>query len=80
LDEPSSGLDHTETRAFGEILTNLVNRQGFGILLVEHDMGLVMSISDYVYVLDFGRLIFAGTADEAQTSAVVREAYLGVAS
>jgi ABC-type branched-subunit amino acid transport system ATPase component len=80
LDEPSSGLDHTETRAFGEILTTLVHRHGFGILLVEHDMGLVMSISDYVYVLDFGRLIFAGTTDEAQTSSVVREAYLGVAT
>jgi ABC-type branched-subunit amino acid transport system ATPase component len=80
LDEPSSGLDHTETRAFGEILTRLVNQDDFGVLLVEHDMGLVMSISDYVYVLDFGQLIFSGTAQDAQISTVVREAYLGAAS
>jgi ABC-type branched-subunit amino acid transport system ATPase component len=77
LDEPSSGLDHQETEAFGRILCGLVADQGLGILLVEHDMGLVMSVSDHVYVLDFGRLIFGGTPDDAQRCAAVRQAYLG---
>jgi ABC-type branched-subunit amino acid transport system ATPase component len=77
LDEPSSGLDHQETETFGEILRSLVNDEGLGILLVEHDMGLVMSVSDHVYVLDFGRMIFDGSPEAAQGSAVVREAYLG---
>jgi ABC-type branched-subunit amino acid transport system ATPase component len=80
LDEPSSGLDHTETRSFGDILTRLVQERGLGVLLVEHDMGLVMSISDHVYVLDFGQLIFSGSSLDAQASTVVREAYLGAAS
>lgn len=77
LDEPSSGLDQRETEEFGAILRGLVAGHGIGILLVEHDMSLVMSVSDYVYVLDFGRLIFKGTPHEAQGSDVVREAYLG---
>jgi ABC-type branched-subunit amino acid transport system ATPase component len=77
LDEPSSGLDVGETEVFGEILCGLVREQDLGILLVEHDMGLVMSVSDHVYVLDFGRLIFDGSPEAAQGSTVVREAYLG---
>jgi ABC-type branched-subunit amino acid transport system ATPase component len=77
LDEPSSGLDHQETEAFGRILCGLVSEHGVSILLVEHDMGLVMSVSDHVYVLDFGRVIFGGTPHEAQTSTEVRRAYLG---
>ena len=77
LDEPSSGLDPTETEAFGLVLRSLVNTGRTGILLVEHDMSLVMAISDYCYVLDFGSLIFEGTAEEMAASAVVRTAYLG---
>ena len=77
LDEPSSGLDRSETVAFGEILRGLVRDEGRGLLLVEHDMSLVMSICDYVYVLDFGRPIFEGTAAELATSPIVRAAYLG---
>ncbi len=80
LDEPSSGLDHRETDRFGEILHGLVAQGEIGILLVEHDMGLVMAISDHVYVLDFGRLIFDGSPAAAQASRVVRQAYLGSAS
>jgi ABC-type branched-subunit amino acid transport system ATPase component len=80
LDEPSSGLDHHETEAFGQILTTLVRERGTGILLVEHDMSLVMSISAHLYVLDFGRVIFEGAPTDAQASPEVREAYLGAAS
>jgi ABC-type branched-subunit amino acid transport system ATPase component len=77
LDEPSSGLDPTESKHLGGILRSLVDRRGAGILLVEHDMALAMSICDYLYVLDFGRLIFEGTPKEAQGSSIVRAAYLG---
>jgi ABC-type branched-subunit amino acid transport system ATPase component/branched-subunit amino acid ABC-type transport system permease component len=77
LDEPSSGLDRAETERFGQILIDAVRERGIGILIVEHDMSLVTSICDYVYVLDFGQLIFSGTPDEVLASSVVRAAYLG---
>jgi ABC-type branched-subunit amino acid transport system ATPase component len=77
LDEPSSGLDHHETDEFGGILLALVSLKGVGILLVEHDMRLVMEISQHLYVLDFGRMIFQGDPADAQSSDVVRKAYLG---
>jgi ABC-type branched-subunit amino acid transport system ATPase component len=77
LDEPSSGLDHTETERFGGVLTKVVQERGCGILLVEHDMSLVMEVCQYIYVLDFGRLIFEGTPAEVGSSAEVQAAYLG---
>jgi ABC-type branched-subunit amino acid transport system ATPase component len=77
LDEPSSGLDSAETERLGAILRRLVDEQGEGILLVEHDMALVMALCDEVYVLDFGQLIFHGSAAEMAASPVVRAAYLG---
>jgi branched-chain amino acid transport system ATP-binding protein len=80
LDEPAAGMNPAETAGMAHLIRDIRADLGIPVLLVEHDMGLVMSISNYVYVLDFGQLIFAGTADEAQISAVVREAYLGVAS
>jgi ABC-type branched-subunit amino acid transport system ATPase component len=77
LDEPSSGLDRRETERFGEVLTTVIAQRGVGILLVEHDMALVMSVCAYVHVLDFGTKIFHGTAAQVSTSDVVRAAYLG---
>jgi ABC-type branched-subunit amino acid transport system ATPase component len=77
LDEPSSGLDGSETARFGEVLRELVEAEGVGILLVEHDMALVMDVCDYIYVLDFGQMIFEGTPREVVSSPVVRKAYLG---
>ena len=77
LDEPSSGLDHRETEAFGQILKRVVAERGVGILLVEHDMALVMDVCDEIYVMDFGTRIFAGTPEEVRRSDVVRAAYLG---
>jgi len=77
LDEPSSGLDEDETELFGGVLTNAVRERGVGILLVEHDMALVMSICSYIYVLDFGQMIFDGTVAATQKSDLVRAAYLG---
>jgi len=77
LDEPSSGLDQTETEQFGRILRQVVSARGIGILLVEHDMSLVQQVCDRVYVLDFGRMLFDGTTSEMIASDVVRAAYLG---
>jgi ABC-type branched-subunit amino acid transport system ATPase component/branched-subunit amino acid ABC-type transport system permease component len=77
LDEPSSGLDGHETEQFGQVLQTVARERGCGILLVEHDMTLVREVCDYVYVLDFGQLIFEGTAEEMQNSGEVRAAYLG---
>jgi ABC-type branched-subunit amino acid transport system ATPase component/branched-subunit amino acid ABC-type transport system permease component len=77
LDEPSSGLDRDETQRFGRILQDVVAQRGIGILLVEHDMELVMRVCSYVYVLDFGTMLFEGTPEAVTTSDVVRDAYLG---
>jgi ABC-type branched-subunit amino acid transport system ATPase component/branched-subunit amino acid ABC-type transport system permease component len=77
LDEPSSGLDQNETAEFGESIRQIFQESESAILLVEHDMALVRQICDYVYVMDFGQLIFEGTVDEMVTSEVVRAAYLG---
>jgi ABC-type branched-subunit amino acid transport system ATPase component/branched-subunit amino acid ABC-type transport system permease component len=77
LDEPSSGLDRSETKEFGETLQRVVVERGIGVLLVEHDMSLVMDVCDDIYVLDFGTLIFHGSPDEVQRSEIVRDAYLG---
>jgi ABC-type branched-subunit amino acid transport system ATPase component/branched-subunit amino acid ABC-type transport system permease component len=80
LDEPSSGLDVQETEQFGQVLKTVVAERGSGIFLVEHDMTLVREICDRVFVVDFGQLIFEGTAEEMQNAEVVRAAYLGDAS
>ena len=77
LDEPSAGLDAGETRRFGDVLEGVVAERGAGILLVEHDMALVRQVCTYIYVLDFGRLIFEGGPDAMLASEIVRAAYLG---
>jgi ABC-type branched-subunit amino acid transport system ATPase component len=77
LDEPSSGLDRAETAQFGAVLQHVVAERGTGLLLVEHDMALVMDVCDFIYVMDFGRVIFSGTPDEVRASDVVQAAYLG---
>ena len=77
LDEPSSGLDAGETRRFGEILTGAIAERGVGILLVEHDMALVRQVCQKIYVLDFGQMIFEGSAAAMLASPTVRNAYLG---
>jgi ABC-type branched-subunit amino acid transport system ATPase component/ABC-type branched-subunit amino acid transport system permease subunit len=77
LDEPSAGLDSDETARLGEILRQIVDRRGVGILVVEHDLSLVRQVCERIYVLDFGQLIFQGTSGEMLASDVVRIAYLG---
>ena len=76
LDEPASGQDDRETREFGELLEELA-LDGMGILLVEHDVSLVMSVCRLVHVLDFGRILASGTPDEIRDNQKVVDAYLG---
>jgi branched-chain amino acid transport system ATP-binding protein len=76
LDEPSSGLDDAESATLGELLLDLA-RGGMAVLLVEHDMDLLMSVSDTVTVLDAGTVIADGTPDEVRANPAVRAAYLG---
>jgi branched-chain amino acid transport system ATP-binding protein len=76
LDEPASGQDESETEAFGLLLRELA-REGIAVVLVEHDMQLVMRVCDVIHVLDFGRIIAAGTPHEIQHDEAVLAAYLG---
>ena len=80
LDEPSSGLDPSETVRLRADPATVVSERGCSIVLVEHDMSLVMSVCDYIYVIDFGRQLFEGTASEVSASETVRIAYLGTES
>jgi len=76
LDEPASGQDERETEHFAELLRELAG-EGMAVLLVEHDMDLVMNTCDFIYVLDFGRLLASGTPDEVRRNEAVLSAYLG---
>ena len=78
LDEPSSGLDDTESDELGDLLCQLA-RAGMAVLLVEHDMGLVMRICTQINVLDFGAVLMVGGRDEVRADDRVRAAYLGSA-
>jgi ABC-type branched-subunit amino acid transport system ATPase component len=76
LDEPAAGLDTTESRWLGERIRRIADA-GTGVLLVDHDVGLVLGLCDYIYVLDFGKVIAAGEPAQIRTDRAVGEAYLG---
>ena len=76
LDEPAAGLRLKEKEALSAVLRQL-REEGLGILLVEHDMDMVMSLVDRIVVMDFGTKLIEGSPDDIQASSLVREAYLG---
>ena len=78
LDEPAAGLNPRESHELNELLLTIGNEDAISILLIEHDMSVVMEISDHVIVLEYGRRIADGTADEIKNDAKVIAAYLGV--
>lgn len=77
LDEPATGLTHSEVAVLSDVITGIRDRYDLTILLVEHHMGMVMGISDRVVVLDFGSKIAEGTPSEIQENPEVINAYLG---
>ena len=78
LDEPAAGLNARESEGLNELLYSIRAQEGIALLLIEHDMSVVMRISDHIVVLDYGKTISDGTAEEVRNDAQVIAAYLGV--
>jgi len=78
LDEPAAGLDTVESQVLGTHLRDFLERD-ISVFLIDHDMGLVLNVCDYIYVLDFGRIIAEGTPSEIRSNPAVIGAYLGEA-
>jgi len=79
LDEPMAGMNHEEKQDMSRFILDANEELGTTVVLIEHDMGVVMGISDRVVVLDFGRKIAEGAPDSVRANSAVIDAYLGVA-
>jgi branched-chain amino acid transport system ATP-binding protein len=79
LDEPMAGMNIEEKHDLSRFILEVNDHYGMTIVLIEHDMGVVMDISDRVVVLDYGKKIGDGTPDEVRSNEAVIDAYLGVA-
>ena len=79
LDEPTAGVAQRETEAFAPLVRRIRSELGAGILLIEHDMTVIMGVSDRVYCLESGSVISAGTPDEVRNDPLVVASYLGTA-
>ncbi len=77
LDEPAAGMSETEASDLAEIIRRIAQERDCGVLLIEHNVGLVLSVSNHVLVLDAGKVIEEGDKDAILGSKAVREAYLG---
>ena len=77
LDEPSSGLDSLESARLAALLRDICERRQIATLVVEHDLELVHTLAQRVYVMDFGSIIGAGTLEDVLGESSVRRAYLG---
>ena len=78
LDEPMAGMNVEEKREMCRFILELNEEYGTTMVLIEHDMGVVMDISDRVVVLDYGKIIGDGPPEEVRTNQNVIDAYLGV--
>ena len=77
LDEPSSGIAQRETEALGPLLKRIQSETGCAMLIIEHDMPLITSVSDEIIALDLGRVLVRGTPAEVTANPAVIESYLG---
>lgn len=77
LDEPAAGMNPRETQELKELIDRIRSEEGISILMIEHDMKMVMGISDRIYVLDYGEKIAEGTPEEIRVNPAVIKAYLG---
>lgn len=77
LDEPAAGMNPQETAELTSLIRKIKEEFGITVILIEHDMSLVMEVTERIYVLEYGRLIAEGTPEEIKTNKRVIEAYLG---
>ena len=77
LDEPAAGMSAEEAEDLSAMIGRIVSEMKCGVLLIEHNIGLVLNVCDYIHVLDSGEIIVSGTPDVIKSSEEVRHAYMG---